>query len=519
MAMRKLTMAVAVVMVAGLAARATLGVFFGSATARVTPCHAASPSETARTHRQAGISAHAMFPRSHPERLDCFPGRLGDEELYKWLPPADRDLADASSAPPPLFTRSFVGLCKSAIARTWLPDDIPVAMYLAKGEGAYRARTAYLCKMYEREGTRVILKGLVGSLVVIMWPLPAELGPESEAALGEAASLPPKPWVYPYKDSVGGPPGAIVSLFASVCDSVLTRAAHPVNEDCWRRRTRLVAMGHGGLYLSYNARGPVEDPGLGGGRSADAGVYLWTNGRLLVAEVCSTPDGPVGRTELFEVLQPTLAVSTQREATGDVVRVTTRNEWTDGEGHLLQTRQQATHQYFYLHGIGESRGTYKARIRLGRESEELGVAEWLSVASDAVHTIASYRYSSGQIAYHIADAESRTKALAWLKERRDRCNRALEILGEQPCPTALAQTREEVLSAVEGAAPLWALAWPRWQSALEKPDGVTTDYDDVVAAVEQEIADRDLLHPDLWVVHDAIKQAKERLGVWVDEWW
>lgn len=518
MTMRKLTMAVGVVMVAGLAARATLGVFFGSATARVTPCHAASPSETARTHRQAGISVHAMFPRSHPERLDCFPDRLGDEELYKWLPPADRDLADASSAPPPLFTRSFVGLCKSAIAPKWLPDDIAVAMYLAKGEGAYRARTAHLCKMYEREGTRVILKGFVSSLVVIMWPLPAELGPEIEAALGEAATLPPKPWVSPYKDSVDGPPGAIVSLFASVCDSVLTPAAHPVNEDCWRRRTRVVAMGHGGLYLSYSARGPVEDPGLGGGRSADAVVSLWTNGRGLVVEVCSTADRPVSRTELFEVLQPTLAVSSQPEATGGVVRVTTRNEWTDGEGHLLQTRQQATHQYFYLR-FGESRGTYKARIRLGRESEELGVAEWLSVASDAVHTIASYRYSSGQITYHIANAESRTKALAWLKERRDRCDRALEILEEQPCPTALAQTRAEVLSAVEGAAPLWALAWPRWQSALEKPDGVTTDYDDVVAAVEQEIADRDLLYPDWSVANDAIDQAKERLGVWVDEWW
>ncbi len=482
--------------------------------------------QTSETYHQAGIEGSPVFPRGTPEKLDYFPERLGcGWRPFRWLPPPDSVLAQATSQPPvPLFAESFEAVATSAIAPKWLPDRFNDALYLEKGEGAYRAQTAHLCKVYDREGAHVVLKGFVGMLIVMIRPAPVELGPEVQAILQEATDLPDEPYdpddtdpaIYPYSDSEDGAPACIDPLFAPIRDAVLTPAAQPRSEKDWQRRIKHMRMIYGGVGITYPTKGPIHDPGLGVPGKVHHEVSLWTNGRVLILRVYSAlPDAD--RTELYRALQPTLEVPTEGSLPGHIAKVTTRNEWTDAEGCLVPTQQQATHQRFYL--LNESGTGHSARIEIGGKSEQLEIAAWFTMADIAISRIANHHYAFRQIKGRIKNAESRSKALEWVKERRDRCLAALRRLEESTCPRTLEPTREKVLSLLQVAEDIWDIAWTHWQSALQQPEDAAVDYDDVVATIEEEIAEKDLPSLAWGFAFDAIKEAQQELGIEVMEWW
>jgi len=187
-----------------------------------------------------GCGVAAAASEYFPEVLSCgsWPDRL--------VPPPDVLAQAALASPAPLFADSLQSLAGSAIAPKWLPNGSEDTVYLERGDGAYRALTGHLCKIFERSGCNVILKGFAGRLVAIVEPMPIHMTPEAYEALLEAAKHgDPCEYLSPYEKD--GAPAAVAYMFAAIRDELLAPAAYPVSAEDWDRVVKGIGNVGGGL--------------------------------------------------------------------------------------------------------------------------------------------------------------------------------------------------------------------------------------------------------------------------------
>ncbi len=465
-------------------------------------------------YKQAGIDPIVVFPHGVPGATEYFPDRIeGCWEPLLWLPPPDHLLGPTAALPPhaSLFCDSLEGLCQSALAPRWVPDAFGAVHYLESGEGAYRARTAHACALYDVAGHRVIVKVFAGRAAVMIEPPPLRPDAEVGSALVEAQRwVEPCEQHYPYEQADQSPPPGIVPFFASLRTEILAPAVRPASEEVWERRAKLVAMFHGGLGVSYVAPG-LRHPGLRTDDRSEPTVSLWTNGEVVVVQIHGDP----AATPLFQAVQPTVDVELPESKPGPVAALTTRNEWTDPEGALVPYRQQASHERL---DVELDTGTsWRVRLRLPLQGEALTSALWLCVARDCVQGIASFGYDYAHVQYQLEHAETRSKAIEWLQSRRGRCVAAWERLETSQCPPSLGETCSEVLSSVEAASRLWEIALPEWSSVLSRPDDQAIDFAAVTAAIRGKAQQEGLAEVSIEQATRALEEAEERLDTGVDE--
>lgn len=440
-----------------------------------------------------------------PDVLSCglWPGPL--------IPPADV-LAQAAPAPPvPLFAESLQSLAASAIAPRWLPDGSEDTSYLEHGDGAYRAQTAHLCKIYERSGYTVILKGFAGGLVAIVEPVPVNVTREAHEELLEAAEhADPCEYLSPYHED--GAPAAVVSMFASIRDELLAPAAHPVNADNWNRMVKGISVVRGGLWLNYSVKGPINDPGVDPVVAANPSNYsavIWTNGTMLTVAL---DRNSIVRSNLYRQLQPIVDLSMEDLRLPYVSRMAAAGEWTDADGNLVASQQQASHQKLYfdlgngLHWMGLVQNPTS-----GAQIEE---AAWLCLARSSVGGIAGLAYP-----YWInhQGSASPDEVLQRLRETRARHLAALDRLEDARCPGALTATRNSLLSALRVSRAIWDAALPKWESALSSSSEGPVDWEALRATVNAEIASKGLPVPpvgwDWGRCWETISSAEAALGI------
>jgi hypothetical protein len=479
--------------------------------------HAEPSAEGTGTYRLAGISPEAVLPRTRvPMSGKYFPDTWGCEwSPFQEAPPPDSVMAQGRGEPPvALFALSFKSIAKSAIAPEWLPKSFDGTLYLEHGEGAYRATTAHQCKAYSRGECRIVLKGFIGTLVVIMEPVPVEMKPEMGDILGEAAERDPEEWHTPY-DEGEAVPAAVRSLFAAIRDQVLAPAAHPPDSAIWQRQLKELVMTRGGVQAFYASRGPLRDPGLGLGDSTlGHSVYLWTNGRVLIVKVIC--DLEPCNTGLYREMQPLSVVATERPLpTGYVLR--SRNEWTTPDGCLAPTRNDATHERLYL--VRQHGGSYQLLLQRDLPTQQLAAALWLVAADSGISRIVETRYVPAQLSGYLARGVSRQETTKHAMGDREKCLAALEQLRNAACPAALEGTRQEVLSFMGVARSQWGLAWPHWQAVLTKPRDHEADYAAAAAAAEEDLARAGMSELKWGRAQDALQEAQKRLGVRVEPWW
>lgn len=464
---------------------------------------AASPGSLspAETFTDSGIGMADVFPRGLPETR--YP-----HSLLHWLAPSDKLLLQGQPEPPsPLWTESFRAVSTSAIKPAWLPDKLDDPAYMEIGEGAYRALTARVCKIYHRNETRVVLQRFAHGLVLIVKPLPVEFPSEATAAIEEAANWTERSGTYPYMDS--GTPQAVEWLFRSIADEVLAPAAHPTSQAEWARCVKVVNVWRGGLFLSYLCS--AEDPA----GDQEPTTNIWTNGNVLVISVYTV--GIPARSKLFQTLQPT--VSFDAELAPAVAEVLTNNEWGDAERGIVPTREEATHQWFYIRLMEPQDAVFQAWIELANVKAQLAVAQWCSLAMQALEDVQSATYDPRYTVYQLNQAlegQTRSEVLAWLEKRRSACVDGVESLRGYACPDELAPVREKVLDAAEPAVAVWDMAWPRWEAALTRSEAV--DYNAVGAEIRKNIYER---YPDasagvMATGWGLIQQALEKMGIRVD---
>ena len=454
-----------------------------------------------------------------PDVLSC-----GSSPTYL-VPPADV-LAQAGPAPPtPLFAESFQSLAASVIAPRWLPDGFDDALYLEHGEGAYRAQTAHLCKISQRSGCTVILKGFAGGLVAIVEPMPVKVTPEVREALLEAAKHgDPCEYLSPYEKD--GAPAAVVSLFASIRDELLSPAAHPVNADNWNRMVKGIGVVRGGLWLNYGIKGPINDPGFDPVAAANPwnySVVIWTNGSIVTVAL---DRNNIVRSNLYRQLQPIVDISMEGLRLPYVSTIVTAGEWVivgeAGQGEeipeepLVANREQASHQKLYF-DLGDGLH-WMALVHNPTTATEIEEAAWLCLARSALHRIGSCDYG------YVDQEGSPREVLERLGERRARHLAALDAIEQAPCPGGLAATRDSLLSAFRVSKAIWEVAWPHWESALTNPPQGVVDYEALRATVKEEVASAGLpvRHPlgipqplgwGWQQCSDAIRNADTSLGI------
>ncbi len=441
------------------------------------------------------------------------------------VPPPDV-LAQAAPAPPtPLFDESFQGLADSVIAPKWLPDRLDDALYLEHGEGAYRAQTAHLCKIYERSGSAVVRKGFEDRLVAIVEPIPVNITREVYEALMEAAKqTDPDPCVggtYPYKED--GAPAAVVSMFASIRDELLAPGAYPVNRENWDRRAKLIRMVRAGLELSYLAKGPMNDAAVDPAVAANASNYvvsIWTDGTTLMVALHRNN---IVRSDLYRQLQPIVDISMEGLRLPYVSRIVTAGEWVvvgeAGQGDeipeepLVATREQASHQKLYF-DLGDG-SQWMGLVHNLTSATEIEEAAWLCLARSSVHGVSSWDYG------YVDQQGSATEVLQRLKHRRARHQAEVNRLERAPCPQSLSDLRYAVVSAFRRSEAAWELAWPYWESALTDSSQQAVDYDALRATVRKEIESGGLVTPPFtWGAEqcwELISDAERALGMRTDE--
>ena len=458
---------------------------------------------------------------------DYFPDVLSCGSSPDQLVPPPEVLAQGAPAPPvPLFAELFRSLAESAIAAKWLPDRFDDAVYLEHGEGAYRAHTAHLCKLFQRSGGTVVLKGFAGRLVAIVAPMPVKITPEARQALLEAAKLPLEPCsgVSPYEEE--GAPAAVAALFVSLRDELVSPAAQPASAEHWDRMLKGIWVGRGGLTLSYSAKGPIDDPAVDpaiAAMSSNYSVRICTNGDALTV---SLDRNNIVKDNLYRQLQPIVDMPTDGLHIPYVSRMATVREWVAvGEvvqegviprDDLVATQQQATHQKLYF-DLGNGL-KWMGLLPAPASAVQVEEAAWLCLARSCVGGIAGNAYPYW--INHQGNA-SASEVLQRLRETRAKHLAVLTRLEEAPCPQALADVRESLLSALGVSKAIWDAAVPRWESALSSVSGSAVDWEAIRSSVNEEIASKGLPAPpvgwnwgDCW---ETIRSAETALGIRTEE--
>lgn len=399
-----------------------------------------------------------------PDVLSCSSDCCGFDSTYA-KPPPDV-LAQSGSKPPvTLFTELFEKRVKVMIAPKWLPDRFDDAKYLEHGEGAYRAQTAQLCKVYQKGNTEVTLKAYSDSIVVIVEPMPVTISPEAQAALVQAADQTDKCKYVPLYSEDNIPP-AMLSFLASIRDEVLTQKAQPrVGDIGTKREAKRVGMRNGGLESGYGA---VMEP---------YGVWLWTNGTMLIVRI---EDWGTDAYRLRDQLQPKREVSIAGLNLPYVRRVVCKGEWTDSEGNLVPTREQASHQRLYF-DLG--RGLCDmARIPNSGKPEDIEKGAWLILASNVVSQFGGSHSDFEDVNTDIPD-----KALQGVKKMRDSRIATLNRLEHAPCPQALAATRDSLIAKLGVSKAIWDVVLQEMESGLKGHKKGTVNHDALMRSVKQKI--------------------------------
>jgi hypothetical protein len=346
-------------------------------------------------------------------------------------------------------------------------------------------------------------------------PIPVNVTREAyEASVQAAEYTDPCEESYPYKKD--GAPAAVVSMFASIRDELLAPAAYPVNADSWNRMVKGISVVRGGLWLNYSAKGPIDDPGVDPVVAADPSNYsvvMWTDGSMLTVAL---ERNNVVRSNLYRQLQPLVDVSVEGLGLPYVSGAATAGEWTDADGNLVATRQQATHQklYFYL-GNGS---VWMGLVPNPTSATQIEEAAWLCLARSSVGGIAGLAYPYW--INHGGNA-SPSEVLQRLRETRARHLAALDRLEQAPWPGTLTATRNSLLSALRVSKSIWDVAWPQWESTLSNPSEGAVDFEALRTKVNKEIASRGLPAPpvgwDWEQCWEMIRNAEGTLGIRTDE--
>jgi hypothetical protein len=263
--------------------------------------------------------------------------------------------------------------------------------------------------------------------------------------------------------------------------------------------------------VSYQARGPFRDPGLADGVPSLSSVTLWTNGSRLVVQVSS---GRAADMRLYQALEPGGDMAVDTRGLSYVRRITSKREWTDGEGRLVASRQRATRQRIYIElSNGQRCG---ALVSCPTRDEQLQEAAWLCLARHSVQAVASSNHDPGLMSYQASSMQSRAKALEHIAGLRGRCTAALDLLERSECPEKLSATRKVVLEVLGPAKSAWDIAWPLWHSALGQPAEVPVDYQSLTDDVKRSIEKGGVPALEWWRADDAITAAQEKLGLFID---